>query len=339
MYTEADGIARIISQAHKILIIQADNPDADSLGSALALEHILGDQDKEVSMYCAVDMPTYLRYLHGWDRVEKELPTKFDASIMVDASTLTLFEKINSTDRQRLSGKPCVVLDHHEVVENRLPFATVEINDHRRASTGELIYLLAKQLKWKLSTDAQIPLMASILGDTQGLSNSLTSAETYRIMAAMVEAGVDRPLLEEQRREFGKMPLEIYQYKAALIQRTELAYQGTIASVTIPQGEINEFSPLYNPAPLIQADMLQISGVRLAIVFKHYADGKITGAIRSNADAPVAAELAEQFGGGGHSQASGFKITGGRPFDQVKSDCLQFAATLLDKLKDSHATL
>jgi bifunctional oligoribonuclease and PAP phosphatase NrnA len=339
MYSEADGIAKIISQARKILIIQADNPDADSLGSALALEHILGDQGKEVSMHCAVDVPTYLRYLHGWDRVEKELPAKFDASIVVDASTLTLFEKINSADRQRLSGKPCVVLDHHEVVENRLAFATVVINDYQRASTGELIYLLARQLKWELSTDAQLPLMASILGDTQGLSNSLTSAETYRIMAAMVEAGVDRPLLEEQRRKFGKMPLEIYQYKAALIRRTELAHQGTIASVTIPQHEINEFSPLYNPAPLIQADMLQISGVRLAIVFKHYADGKITGAIRSNADAPVAAELAKQFGGGGHSQASGFKIAGGQPFDQVKLDCLQSAAMLLDKLKDSHEAL
>ena len=52
--------------------------------------------------------------------------------------------------------------------------------------------------------------MSSILGDTQGLSNDLASAQTYRIMADMVEAGVNRPKLEELRREYGKMPPEIY---------------------------------------------------------------------------------------------------------------------------------
>ncbi len=59
--------------------------------------------------------------------------------------------------------------------------------------------------------------MSSILGDTQGLSNELASAQTYHIMADMVEAGVSRPRLEELRREYGKMPPEIYTYKATLI--------------------------------------------------------------------------------------------------------------------------
>jgi phosphoesterase RecJ-like protein len=333
MYAEAEQIKQLVDAARRIVIIQADNPDADSLGSALAWEHILGDLGKEPLLYCAVDMPGYLRYLPGWDRVQKDLPAQFDASIIVDASTMTLFERLDQSGQQGwLSAKPCVVLDHHQTVENVIPFATVMINDHHRSSAGELSYLVAKQLDWPLSVGAQELLMSSILGDTQGLTNQLASPQTYRIVADMIEAGVDRGKLEESRRELGKMPPEIFTYKATLINRTEFGADGAVASVTVPQAEINQFSPLYNPGPLIQGDMLSTAGVRIAIVFKSYADGKITAAIRANPGAGIAAELAEHFGGGGHAFASGFKITGGRSFAAVKTECLGFAANLLDKL-------
>jgi phosphoesterase RecJ-like protein len=333
-YPDAVKIKELIDASHKIVVIQADNPDADSLGSALALEHILGDLGKEPYLYCGTDMPSYLRYMTGWDRVQGELPRQFDASIIVDASTMTLLEKLaNSGQQGWLAGKPCIVLDHHETVENVISFATIIINDPKRASTGELIYYLAKQLGWPLPLAAQELLMTSILGDTQGLTNQLASAETHRIIAEFIDNGVDRPAHEELRRKYNKMPPEIYGYKGDLIKRTEFSAEGRIASVAIPQTEINRFSPLYNPAPLIQGDMLQTAGVEVAVVFKTYADGKVTGAIRCNGTAPVAAELAKHLGGGGHAFASGFKNTSGHPFEEIKADCLDYATQLLDKLK------
>lgn len=333
MYAEADKIAAILSNAQTIVIIQADNPDADSLGSALALEQILGDLGKEPVLYGGTDMPGYLRYMQGWDRVQKDLPRQFDASIIVDASTMTLLERLESAGQIGwLASKPTIVLDHHASVENVIPFADVMINDHSRASTGELIFALGKQLGWPLAVTAQEFLMSSILGDTQGLSNELATPETYRIMAALMEGGVNRPNLEELRREYSKMPSDIFRYKAALISRTEFTPDGAIAWVAIPQSEINAYSPLYNPAPLIQGDMLQTTGVRVAIVFKKYDDGRITGAIRANAGYPVAAKLAEHLGGGGHNYASGFKITSGKPFNEVKSECIEYAQELLTKL-------
>jgi phosphoesterase RecJ-like protein len=333
MYKQARQIKTLLDEAKKIVIIQADNPDADSLGSALALEHILGDLGKEPYLYCGVDMPGYLRYMSGWDRVRSDLPNQFDASIIVDASTMTLLERMVQAGYQpKLATKPCIVLDHHAVVDHEVPFASVTINDSTRASAGELLYLLGKQLEWPISVEAQGYLMSSILGDTQGLTNQLASAETYRIMAEFVDAGVDRPALEELRRQFGKMPPAIYKYKADLIKRTEITTDGRIASVIIPQSEINEYSPLYNPGPLIQGDMLQTSGIEVAIVFKVYTDGKITAAIRCNSTAPVGGKLAEHFGGGGHAFASGFKITSGRPLTEVKQECLKLAAELLDKI-------
>lgn len=334
MSTPTEQLQQIIQAAQKIVIVQADNPDADSLGSALALEQILGDMGKQPFLYCGVETPTYLRYLAGWDRISSELPKSFDASIIVDASTTTLLEKlIQSGQKGWLASKPCVVLDHHQTVDNPIDFAQVTINEPERASAGELIYRIAKELQWPLSLLAQTNIMASILGDTQGLSNQLASPDTYRIVADMLEAGVDRASLEEQRREFGKMPQQIYKYKAALIDHTEFSSSGQVACVTVPQTEINQYSPLYNPGPLIQGDMLQTTDVKVAIVLKRYDDGKVTASIRCNPGAGIAAELAEKFGGGGHAFASGFKIQANRDFEDVKQDCLETADKLLAKLE------
>lgn len=334
--TDYKKVGELIADAQKVVILQADNPDADSLGSALALEQIIGDMNKEPYLYCSVDMPSYLRYLEGWDRVSNELPNQFDLSIIVDASTSTLFEKLIQSGKQGwVAKKPAIVLDHHGEVSNNIEFATVTINNPEISSTGELIYTLATDQKWDISNTAAEFLMTAILGDTQGLTNALASSKTYRVIADIIDMGISRTKLEELRREFSKMPKIIYKYKGELIHRTELHNNGTIAIVDIPQTEINEFSPLYNPAPLIQNDMLQIKDVAISIVLKHYDDGKVTGAIRCNQGYGIGAELAAHFGGGGHPNASGFKSIQSRPFNELKTECITVATDLLRKLETS----
>ena len=151
-------------------------------------------------------------------------------------------------------------------------------------------------------------------------------------MAALTDLGANRPILEELRREYSRMPEGIFRYKAALIERMEFAGDDRIAFVVIPQDEINEYSPLYNPAVLVQFDSLQVSNVQISIVFKTYDTGRITGKLRSNYHAPIADKLAEHFGGGGHPHSAGFKVEDGRPLNDVKTECLRYAAELLDEL-------
>ncbi|HSX53435.1 MAG TPA: DHH family phosphoesterase [Patescibacteria group bacterium] len=331
-YPEAQKIKDILDGAKTVVIIQADNPDGDSLASSLALEQILGDLGKEPHMYCSVDMPDYLKHLPGWDRVSKDIPSKLDASIIVDTSAILLLEKLEASEyRGWVSTKPVMVLDHHAEVVCDIPYAKVVINDADSVATGEVIYHLAKQLDWPLNLMAKTHIASSILADSLGLNSEGTTPTTYRIMADLIEAGVDRPALEEARRALSKMPEQIFRYKAELIKRTELHAEDQLALVTIPNDEIMRYSPLYNPAPLIQNDMLQTDGVRVAIVLKQYKDGKTTGAIRCGYNTKIAADLAKHFGGGGHVYASGFKVEKGKSFDQIKSECIKIASELLSK--------
>ena len=331
-----DTIRSAIEQANRIVIIQADNPDADSLGSALALEHILGDMGKDIVLYCGVNTPEYLRYLAGWDRIVDTMPSQFDLSIIVDASTYTLLEKLNLSGQMAwVKSRPSIVLDHHATVEHKLDFTNMQLIDGTAASTGQIIFDLCVANNWTMSAAAAEHLMSSILGDTQGLMNDLTTAKTYRIMAELTELGANRPQLEEARREYSKMVKKIYQYKGMLIQRTEFASDDRITFVHVPQTEINEYSPLYNPAALVQFDMLQVRSAALAIVFKTYDDGRITAALRANNGYPICGKLAEHMGGGGHDYAAGFKITDGRSYEEIKAECLRYATELLDTPMES----
>ena len=108
---QIDTIGKIVNDAKHIVVVQADNPDADSLGSALALENILGESGKQVSLYCGVDIPTYLRHLSGWDRVTRELPASFDAVIVVDVGNEILLEQLDLTKQKgMLASKPTITM-------------------------------------------------------------------------------------------------------------------------------------------------------------------------------------------------------------------------------------
>lgn len=333
-FPEANKISEIINTADNILILQADNPDGDSLGSALALEEILGDMGKHPLLYCGSEIPSYLHYLEGWDRVSKDLPDHFDASIVVDTSAMSLFGKLAQNNQVGwLATKPSIVLDHHDV-DNSISFATVLCNKPAVA-TGEIIYDLAIHLNWPLNLNAKNKLAVSIMSDSLGLTVAATTANAFHIIGDMVASGVNIAELEQLRRDQTRKSPELVHYKGRLLERVEYFYDDKISVVTIPWDEIQKYSPLYNPPMLVLDDMRQTTNTAVAIGFKLYGDSHITAKIRCNYGYGIASKLAEHFGGGGHEYASGFKIADGRNLDEVKNETIKTASELLSKL-DSH---
>ncbi len=333
VYPEAEAIDELVTAAQRIVIIQADNPDGDSLGSALTLEHILGDMGKQTYLYCGANIPSYLAYLSGWDRVFKDLPSQFDLSIIVDTSSNSLLENMNNAgQRGWLASKPCIVIDHHNVTST-INYAKVICN-YPAVATAEVIYELAGQLAWPLNVEAKTLLTAAIMADSLGLTTSATTGRSIHIVGELVEGGVNLAALETTRRDMMRKSVDIVRYKGELLQRIEYFADDRIATITIPWDEIQKYSPYYNPSMLVMDDMRLTTGACIAIAFKIYHDGHMTAKIRCNYGSPIAGKLAEQFGGGGHAYSSGFKIDlKGKPFNELRSECIAQATLLLDNLE------
>lgn len=322
----------LIDDAQDIVIIQADNPDGDSLASALALEAILSDKGKKPFMYCGVDMPGYLRYMSGWDRVNRNLPSNFDLSIIVDTGSLLLLEILQKTGEINwLKTKPCIVIDHH-ATKPTIDFSTVNYIK-KAVSTGELVYGICKESGWNIPFDAAEHIVNSIMSDSLGLISESTSSESIRIVAELVDTGVSLAKLDARRKDFQKKQPELLGYKGDLLKRVQYLAEGQVAYITIPWKEIEKYSPLYNPSMLVIDEMRQVSNVKLAVALKSYPDGRITAKLRSNYGYPMSDKIAERFGGGGHPYASGFRVTDGSRIEDILKAIEEAFVEELEKVK------
>ena len=320
-----DNFSDFIKDKQRICVIQAENPDGDSLGSALALEEAFAD--REVNLYCPVDIPKYMRYFSGWDRVTNDFDYKADGYIIVDTASSVLLSKLldDPVIRNCLYTAPVFVIDHHET-EADLDFNYDSIIE-TTSSCCALLYKIFSSQNIDINAQCAEHLLYGIQADTLGLTSPSTSSDDYRAAATLIDKGADIAEMEERRREFSKKSPRILDYKADLIKRVEYHLDGRLATVLIPFEDIQEFSDEYNPNVLILEELRLVEGVEIAVAIKTYPDGKLTGKIRSSK--PIADQLAGYFGGGGHPYAAGFRIY--EDYDTTLPELIGATLKLLDE--------
>ena len=339
-----DTFSDFLKDKKSICIIQAENPDGDSLGSALALDYLL--KDYEVSLYCPVEIPKYLRYFKDWGRVSLEFNYQADGYIIVDTAAEILLSKVHedSAAKERLYQAPVFILDHHET-EDDLAFPHQGLIQTLPACC-DLIYkiaieqgLLSKAPLKESSPDYETQKIAAsylyygILSDTLGLTSPSVTADTFRVVADLVDRGLNVAELDEIRRDFSKKSPRILDYKADLIKRLEYFLDGKLVTVHIPWDDISKYSDEYNPNVLILEELRTVEGVEVAVAIKTYPDGKVTGKIRTSSASPIADQIAGYFGGGGHPYAAGF-----RTYDLSYEDVVRELITAIDSIGQTAKT-
>jgi len=327
-----DKFTEFLKDKKSICIIQAENPDGDSLGSAIALDYIL--KDTENSLYCPIDIPKYLHYFPDWSRVSSDFDFKADGYIIVDTAAEVLLSKLleDTAIKNRLYSAPVLVIDHHET-EDDITFPHESIIEVRPAA-AEVVFEIAKSCDLEIGKPAAEALMQAIMSDTLGLTGVAVNARTFEIMAELSKLGANIGELEENRREYMKKSQRIFEYKADLIKRSEFHLDGALATVLIPWEDIEEYSDEYNPNVLILEELRMVEGVKVAVAVKTYPDGKVTGKIRCSGDASIADKIAGYFGGGGHPYAAGFR-TYDTSYEEVIKDLIKIVPELLEGEKDA----
>jgi phosphoesterase RecJ-like protein len=329
-----DTATQMIQDAKKIIVIQAENPDGDSLGSSLALEEILSDLGKEVVLYCPVEIPKYMRYIMGWDRVVTDFDVSADLAIIVDTSADVLITKALETPgvRSFLETRPVLVIDHH-TTGSTLSFDHTMLAD-TAVATSEIIYRLAETNGWKINAQAAENMMVAIMSDSLGLTTQNVTGNTFFVAGKLADLGASNAAIEERRREFMKKSPEILAYKGELIGRIEYLLDGKLALVHIPWEDIQAYSDQYNPSVLVLDEMRLVEGVELGIAIKTYPDGKVTGKLRGNL--PIAEEVAGYFGGGGHKYAAGFRAY--EEYDKIVAELVEATDKALRAYNDTQTS-
>lgn len=288
--------AAFLKECDGALIYTHASPDGDTLGSAMALALTLRAMGKKAFCFSPDGIPEKLAFLPTKSLFleEESVIAEGLSPISVDVAG----EKLLGRAKNRCFE---LSIDHHKVntVDCKRLLCMAD-----RIACGEIIFLLMQELGVELTKDMAICLYTAISSDSGGFRYDATKPETHIIAAKCLETGID--FAEINRKLFESKTLAQVALIKTAYQNLELLHNGKFAIVPIRPEEMAECGAGDGDFDCINPIPREIAGVKASAVIRKKGE-IIKISLRSNDNTDVA-EMAKQYGGGGHLHAAGFSL-------------------------------
>lgn len=293
-----------IKKARHILLVPHRNPDADSLGAALAFGAYLDSRKIAHSLYCATPIAPMYSFLPGIQKLVNTPPDDVEVICTFDAGDARYveLEKICSL----FSTRPFIInIDHHASNEY---FGDMNVVIVSAPSTTAVIYRIFQELQININAETATNLLSGLLTDTGTFGNPAASAEALAVGSALLERGARilpiRNALERTK------PIGAMKVWGRALSRLRLHPVLGIATTIITQEECTQSNISDDDISGLSNFLNYISDCRATLVLKELPDGHIKGSLRTTRNDTNVANIASLFGGGGHKKAAGFTISG-----------------------------
>jgi phosphoesterase RecJ-like protein len=294
-------IAEHIKKSKKIAISSHIRPDADSIGSGLALFLMLKQLKKEVC-FCNQDKAPYpLTHLPAFSEIKfrQIYPEPFDIIVLIEGGTE------ERTGQKHLEKYFTVNIDHHasSTFNSNLNWVVPEA-----AAVGELVYELGVQLKVDFCRDIGFNLYAAISSDTGSFKYSNTTYKSLHIASQLVKRCQFTPE-EVSSLLYNSNPHEKVQMIQKVLSTLELHLNNRVAIIYFRKRFLNRLSLKDIETEDIISIARSITGVDVTIFIKEIDEDFFRVSIRSRFDVS-SHQIAVAFNGGGHDHAAGFFYKG-----------------------------
>ncbi len=296
----ADVLAPLAKPAGRALMLGHVHPDADVLGTLLALGDALTARGWQVLEGGPHPAPSVLSFLPGVERyrILATVQGPLDVVVLTDCPNPARTEGL--IDVARATGATIVNVDHHH--DNRR-YGDVNWIDPSAAATGEMMYRLVTALGTPLTPAIATNLFTAIHTDTGSFRYSNTTAETFGIAAALVAAGADPALVSS--RLYERRPADALRWLGEALRRVEVSPDARVAWLALPSGVV--------PESFVEAEELvnyprSIASVEVACLLRQLGDD-VKISLRGKGGVDVS-RVAARFGGGGHPNAAGCTVPG-----------------------------
>ena len=305
---DAAGAVALLGAAGSVTVLCHVQPDADTVGAALALGLILvrGGADVQVSFSAADTLPESLHGLPGRELLVAAGDVRRDADLVVavDAPSINRLGEL-----AELAQAPNVlVIDHHT---SNTFYGSANFVDSQADSTTMLIAELFDVWGKEIDTGVARCLYAGLSIDTG--SFRWASAPALRLAALLVDIGVDNAALSRTLHDthpFGWLPLLSRVLATARLVPVAVGGAGFVyAVVTQPDWAANRSEEIECIVDIVRTTR----EAEVAAVFKEVEPQHWSVSMRSKT--VDLAGVASGFGGGGHTLAAGYSVNG--PIDDV----------------------
>jgi bifunctional oligoribonuclease and PAP phosphatase NrnA len=299
----------IISSNRRFVLSSHVRPDADALGSELGLAMILESLGKDVRIVNPSAMPQTLSFLDPERRILKigegiatEAVLETDVHIVVDTSSWSQLQDVGRIFKRTSARR--VVIDHHASSDD---LGALEFKDVLAEATGTLILQMADALDLAIPPGVAMPLFCAIATDTGWFRFSSTRESTMRVAARLIDLGAQPDVIYRQLYE--QYSLGRIRLAGCVLSRVTLDCEGRLAYTWVEFADFERAGARPVDSEDLVNECLKIGGTECAFIAVEQPNKMIKISFRSRLGLDVAA-VAEQFGGGGHKQASGATLPG-----------------------------
>lgn len=309
------SVADTLRGARRIASLCHENPDADTLGAAIAVGLIAARLGKEYEIVCADRPSPIYSFLPLFDQIVSEPTELADVAVVCDAATLERIGPIASSHAAWLSRSEIVNIDHHAT---NLGFGTANLVDPAAAATCEIVAELLPVLNIEPDAELATALLSGIVRDTNGFADASTSPRTLRQAASLLEAGA--PLAAIYRTILDEMPYERMLLWGKLLHDLGQRHGGRVVFACLTQRMLDETNTEQPDADGVAEFIAQAKGADITLLLRELGAGATRVSIRTSA-AVSAADIARPFSGGGHVRRAGCTVPG--PLAQAVTQILE----------------
>lgn len=304
-------VVELIEKKSSFAITSHMRPDGDGIGSGLALYHMLLSLGKDVDVVLRDRVPPAYKILPGSEdvRIQADLSKEYDAVFLMECSD------VERPGLSSLKNQFVVNIDHHSTTE---AFGDVNWIDPTAGAVGEMIYNLAKALGIEVTKEIGECIYTAILTDTGSFHFSNTTERTLKIASELVRRGVEPARISQAL--FYSYPFSRIKLLGMVLSTIERDESGKIAWVKVDQETMYEADASEEDSDGIVNHALSIDEVLAVAFFKELSTDVYRISLRSKGKTNVA-KVAEDFGGGGHRNAAGCRISG--DFEEVKQRVIE----------------
>jgi len=321
-----DRFLYLIKKAKNVVITTHIHPDADGIGSEIALCMAL--KEYGLNVICVNEEPLMERYkymdphnmvISFAEYTKKEFPS-VDLFIVADTNSLN---RIGSQTQSIVAkAKNLLFIDHHPCPKE---LAAIHCIDTKMAATGELVGILIQKMGIKFNKETALPLYTSILIDTSSFRYPTVTAGTHSIVSKLLETGIDPP--HAYNKIYGTKKVSYMQLLGIVLASTKTTKDEQVAWLRLNENDLEKFGVDSEDTLGFINHLLILNNLKVAVMFREM-ETRVKISLRSMGQVDVGV-MAQALGGGGHDHSAATIVEGN--IDEIIKETIEKIELMLKK--------
>ena len=323
----------LLSTPRQIVITMHQKPDADAMGSTLALKHFLVQLGHAVTVISPTNWAGWVNWLPGvkevldYDKDKQKSDVILNNADWIFCLDFNIFHR-TKTMTEKLKQLSCtkILIDHHQ--EPDIASFDYGISDTVKSSTCEMVYdfIVDSGHADKINIEISECIYAGVIGDTGSFRFASAHAGVHTLVADLKSKGLNHGRVHENLFDnFLENRLRFIGH--VLLNRMEIFYEYNTALIAIPKNDLFKYHIKTGDTEGLVNYPQSIQGIKLvALVIDRDEERKWS--FRSKGDFDCNTFARKYFEGGGH-----FNASGGRSSDSLEKTVEHFKKAMKENEK------